>query len=124
MNPAQPDVSTTSRVCGNCGVPRLGEHCYQCGQPVKRLVRHFGSILGDFLDSVFDFDPRTVRTLSPLFYRPGFLSNEYVAGRRVRYGSPVGLFVFLCIVSFFVLKVWVGPDLNTAMRFDDDGFDM
>ncbi len=100
----------------------LGDHCYRCGQPVKGLVRHFGSILGDFLDSVFDFDSRTVRTLGPLFYRPGYLSNEYVAGRRVRYVSPVRLFVFLCIVSFFVLKVWVDPALNDAVQFDGDGF--
>ncbi|MGQ0798810.1 MAG: DUF3667 domain-containing protein [Pseudomarimonas sp.] len=122
MNQAEPDASTTSRVCGNCGVPMLGDHCYHCGQPVKGLVRHFGSIVGDFMDSVFDFDSRTVRTLGPLFYRPGYLSNEYVAGRRVRYVSPVRLFVFLCIVSFFVLTVWVGPDLDDAMQFDDGGF--
>ncbi len=100
----------------------LGDHCYRCGQPVKGLVRHFGSIIGDFLDSVFDFDSRTLRTLGPLLYRPGHLSNEYFAGRRVRYVSPVRLFVFLCIVSFFVLQIWVDPDLDGAVQVGEDEF--
>ena len=52
--------------CANCGTPLLGEHCYACGQPVKGLVRHFSSLVGDVLDSVFEWDSRTPRTLWPL----------------------------------------------------------
>lgn len=120
VTPNEP--APNSRVCANCGAAMLGEHCYRCGQPVKGLVRHFGSIIGDFLDSVFDFDSRTVRTLGPLLYRPGFLSNEYMAGRRVRYVSPVRLFVFLCIVSFFVLQLWVDPELDGAVQLGGSDF--
>lgn len=110
------------RVCGNCGTTMLGDHCYQCGQPVKGLVRQFSSIIGDFLDSVFDFDSRTLRTLGPLFYRPGHLSQEYFTGRRVRYVSPVRLFVFLCIIAFFVLSQWLSPDLDSAVTLNSDAF--
>jgi len=121
MSEQSNDPAAVPRVCGNCGTAMLGDHCYRCGQPVKGLVRHFGSIIGDFLDSVFDFDSRTVRTLGPLFYRPGYLSNEYIAGRRVRYVSPVRLFVFLCILSFFVLQLWLDPDLNGAVQIGNHG---
>jgi len=93
--------------CGNCGTPLLGPHCYACGQPVKGLVRHFTSIVGDFFDSVFDFDARTPRTLWTLFVRPGLLSREYFEGRRVRYVSPVRLFFFLAIVTFFFAQLVV-----------------
>ena len=92
------------RACQNCGEPLLGDHCYACGQPVKGLVRHFSSIIGDFLDTVFNIDTRVVRTLGPLLAKPGYLSNEYFAGRRVRYVSPVRLFFFLSIVTFFVAQ--------------------
>ena len=88
--------------CPNCGTPLLGEHCYACGQPTKGLVRHFSSLVGDFFDSVFDYDARLPRTMWPLFARPGFLTLEYFAGHRVRYVSPVRLFFFLAIVTFFV----------------------
>ena len=106
--------------CGNCGVPLLGPHCHACGQPVKGLVRHFSSIVGDVLDSVFDFDTRTVRTLGPLFAKPGYITREYFAGRRVRYVSPVRLFFFLTIVAIFVAQLgFDGADLE--FKSDNDG---
>jgi len=93
------------RRCQNCGEALLGEHCYACGQPTKGLVRHFGSIIGDFMDSVFELDSRILRTLGPLLFRPGHLSEEYFAGRRVRYVSPVRLFVFLSLFAFFAAQL-------------------
>ena len=92
------------RRCQNCGAVLLGEHCHACGQPTKGLVRHFSSIIGDFLDSVFELDSRILRTLGPLLLKPGFLTNEYFDGRRVRYVSPVRLFVFLSIFAFFAAQ--------------------
>ncbi len=103
------------RRCQNCGEPLLGEHCYACGQPTKGLVRHFSSIIGDFMDSVFELDSRILRTLGPLLLRPGYLSIEYFAGRRVRYVSPVRLFVFLSLFAFFAAK------LSFDINVDKDG---
>ena len=102
------------RTCGNCGAQLLGEHCYACGQPVKGLVRHFSSILGDFFDSVFNLDARTLRTLGPLLVKPGYLSLEYFKGHRVRYVSPVRLFFFLCIASIFA--VTLALDFDPSVR--------
>ncbi|BCT92019.1 hypothetical protein LYSHEL_10430 [Lysobacter helvus] len=104
--------------CQNCGTPLLGEHCYRCGQPVKGLVRHFSSIIGDFLDSVLNIDARVFRTLWPLFSKPGYLSHEYFEGRRVRYVSPVRLFVFLSIVTFFVAQFTLD---FSGVKMDGDG---
>lgn len=117
-----PEPVAATRACQNCGTPLLGPHCYKCGQPVHGLVRHFSSIMGDFADSVLNIDARVFRTLWPLFGKPGYLSREYFEGRRVRYVSPVRLFVFLSIVTFFVAQfiVNMNPD-GTA--FDLDGKD-
>jgi hypothetical protein len=103
--PASVAPVPTGAACRNCGTPLLGPHCYACGQPVKGLVRHFSSIIGDFFDTVFEFDGRTPRTLWPLFARPGYLTCEYFEGRRVRYVSPLRLFFFLSIVTFFVAQL-------------------
>ena len=104
--PATPDIPPGA-ACQNCGAPLLGPHCYRCGQPVTGLVRHFTSIIGDFLDTVLNIDTRVFRTLWPLLAKPAYLSCEYFAGRRVRYVSPVRLFVFLSIVTFFVARLVV-----------------
>jgi hypothetical protein len=98
-------TTPTDAHCRNCGSPLYGEHCYACGQPTKGLVRHFSSILGDVADTIFNIDGRLLRTLPALLLKPGFLTSEYVEGHRVRYVSPVRLFVFLCIGTFFAAKL-------------------
>lgn len=110
--PAQPTPAPAAARCRNCSTELLGPHCYACGQPVKGLVRPLGSLLGDVLDSVFDFDARIPRTLLPLFAKPGFLTSEYFAGRQIRYVTPVRLFFFLAIITFFIaqLTTVLSPD--------------
>ena len=109
--PPLPTPSSTApasaRECENCGAELRGEHCYACGQPTKGLVRHFSSIVGDFVDTVFNIDGRIFRTLGPLLFKPGFLSLEYFAGHRVRYVSPVRLFVFTCLLAFLASRLSV-----------------
>src|SRR3954467_13638158 len=114
------DAVAPGAACQNCGAPLLGPHCYRCGQPVTGLVRHFTSVVGDFLDTVLNIDARVFRTLWPLFAKPAYLSCEYFAGRRVRYVSPVRLFVFLSIVTFFVARL-VMPASDVLQIHDDAG---
>ena len=117
-------AAAPARACQNCGEPLLGEHCYACGQPVKGLVRHFSSIIGDFFDTVLNIDSRVFRTLGPLFAKPGYLSQEYFAGRRVRYVSPVRLFVFLSIITFFVAQLSLDMgDANLEFGNGNDSID-
>jgi hypothetical protein len=109
-----PPAGGAPRRCENCGSPLYGMHCYACGQPVKGMVRHFSSILGDFFDTVFNIDSRVLRTLGPLFTRPGFLSLEYFAGRRVRYVTPMRLFLFLSLIAFFAIQGSIEFDVRDA----------
>jgi hypothetical protein len=111
--PAPPEPGV--RRCENCGSPLYGEHCFACGQPTKGLVRHFSSILGDFFDTVLNIDSRVIRTFWPLLARPGYLSLEYFAGRRVRYVTPMRLFLFMSLVAFFAVQL--------AVDFKDDAGD-
>ena len=111
----------TGAHCGNCGTPLLGEHCYHCGQPVQGLVRIFSSVLGDVADTLFEIDTRLTRTVLPLLLRPGYLSIEYFAGRRVRYVSPVRLFFFISVIAFFVAQ-WTYDASNTqAIQVRNEG---
>ena len=125
MNSPPPTAGPTTApvpqaACANCGTPLLGEHCYACGQPVKGLVRHFSSLVGDVLDSVFEWDSRTPRTLWPLLARPGYLTLEYLAGRRIRYVSPFRLFFFIAVVAFFVGTLPVSFGEDSPVQFGGD----
>ena len=127
-NPAAPAPATypSARRCENCGVPLQGEHCHACGQPTQGLVRHFSSVIGDFFDTVFNIDSRVLRTLGPLLARPGYLSLEYFAGRRVRYVTPMRLFLFLSLLAFFTIQASIDfnePDGDITVREQRDNVD-
>lgn len=109
--------------CANCGVELLGPHCYACGQPVKGMVRHLSSILADAADTILNIDSRIFRTLWPLFVRPGFLTTEYFAGRRVRYVTPFRLYVFLSIATFFLIQFALGDIGMTGINIDANAND-
>ena len=95
-------------VCANCGAELLGEYCYQCGQPVKGMIRPLSSMMHDVADTILNIDSRIFRTLWPLFVKPGYLSNEYFAGRRVRFVTPFRLYFFLSIAAFFAIQLSLG----------------
>jgi hypothetical protein len=105
-------------VCANCGAPLYGEYCYACGQPVKGLIRHLSGVLGDVFDTVLNIDSRVIRTLPALYLKPGFLSREYFAGRRMRYVTPFRLMFFLALIAFFVMQLAV--DNGSWVHFDGD----
>lgn len=115
--------ATPARRCENCGTPLLGEHCYACGQPTKGLVRHFSSVAGDFMDTVFNVDSRVLRTIGPLLLRPGWLTLEYFAGRRVRYVTPARLFLFLSLLAFFAIhaRIEVGDEGSVTVAPQTSG---
>ncbi len=100
-----PAAAATDNLCRNCDTPLRGPHCHACGQPVKGLVRPLSGWLADFLDTMFSLDGRLWRSLGPLLLRPGHLTREYLAGRRVRQVTPVRLFLFLIIVLLIVVQL-------------------
>lgn len=106
--------------CPNCREPLLGAFCYGCGQPKKGFIRHLSGIIGDFLDTVFNIDSRTLRTVLPLFFRPGFLSVEYFEGRRVRYVTPLRMYFFFSVFAFLAVS-WV-THVEKSKNGDDSWF--
>jgi hypothetical protein len=106
-------------VCANCGAELLGEYCYSCGQPVKGMIRPLSSMMHDIADTIFNIDSRIFRTLWPLLVRPGYLSNEYFSGRRVRFVTPFRLYFFLSIAAFFAMQIWIGDMTISGIDLDE-----
>ncbi|HVF18175.1 MAG TPA: DUF3667 domain-containing protein, partial [Steroidobacteraceae bacterium] len=90
-------------VCANCKATLLGAYCHVCGQTghVHRSIWH---MLEEGLHGVLHFDSKIWRTLPLLFARPGLLTRRYIDGQRVRYVSPLALFLFTIFLMFFVLS--------------------
>lgn len=73
------------------------------------MVRHLKSILQDFLDTIFEYDSRIWRTIVPLYFRPGHITNDFLAGKRVRYVLPFRLMFVLTVVTFLTLQLVMEP---------------
>ena len=89
--------------CLNCKTTLQGNFCHRCGQ--KKLETHNDSILNmmtHFIGDFVHFDSQIFRTAIPLLFKPGFLVNEYLKGKRVRYLSPIRMYVFLSFLFFFL----------------------
>ena len=91
--------------CANCGTPLVGEYCHTCGQSVHSVLKPMHHMVEETVETVLHIDSRIVHTLPPLFLKPGFLTLEYFAGRRVRYIAPFRLMFVLCLLCFFALHL-------------------
>lgn len=111
------------RLCPNCLNAVSAPYCGFCGQRQKSAVRHFGQLMGEFFTDVLNLDAKLLRTLKPLLLRPGFLSREYFEGRRMHYVSPLKLYFFLSIVTFFLIQqsVDIAAEAGTLVQIDDAG---
>ena len=104
--PVQPVTTTPpAKCCHNCGHELHGEFCSHCGQEHIEENVPAGEMLREFLKDEFHFDYRIVRTILPLLFRPGFLTQEYIAGRRVRYVPPLRTYVFISIILFALVAI-------------------
>lgn len=105
-------------VCENCNEQVLGMYCSQCGQSTESTLKYFWTVILHLLDDFFSFDSRANRTLFPLLFRPGFLTKEYISGKRVHYVPPLRLYLFISIVFFISLKYFIntedGSNKNTT----------
>jgi len=89
--------------CLNCGTILEGKYCHNCGQENLELKESFGHMMNHAISDYFHFDHQFFHTLKPLLFKPGFLTNEYMAGRRAQYLHPVKMYIFISIIYFLLL---------------------
>ena len=92
--------------CENCGAQLIGPYCAQCGQPAIDYRRSFRHVVVDILDSFLNWDSKLFATIGLLIARPWQLTNEFIAGKRVRYLNPLRLYLLASILFFFAVTFW------------------
>ena len=89
--------------CLNCGTILEGHYCHNCGQENLQIRESFGHMMNHAISDYFHFDHQFFHTLKPLLFKPGYLTNEYMAGRRAQYLHPVKMYIFISVVYFLLL---------------------
>src|SRR5665213_1139773 len=99
--------------CLNCGTTLVGKFCHVCGQENLEIKESFGHMMNHAISDYFHFDHQFFHTLKPLLFKPGMLTNEYMAGRRVQYLHPIKMYIFISIVYFLLLFQSAGETKKT-----------
>ncbi|WP_374580109.1 DUF3667 domain-containing protein [Pseudoduganella sp.] len=95
----------SDHTCRNCGATTSGNFCANCGQETRLHAPSFGEFMHEFIGHYVALEGRLWGTIKRLLFRPGLLTNEYLAGRRRRYVEPLRLYLSLSIIFFAVLKL-------------------
>jgi Protein of unknown function (DUF3667) len=115
------------KICLNCGTETIGRYCPACGQEniePKQTVWH---LLTHFFSDLTHFDGKFFITVKDLFAKPGFLSREYMAGRRASYLDPIRMYIFTSAFFFLIFfafvnvkKIPLGDEAKSEIQKDPD----
>ena len=95
-------LTTDPDECLNCGARLHGRFCAQCGQRAAPPFPTLREMLVDAWHELTVFDDRLLLTVSALLRRPGTLTLEFLAGRRMTYVPPLRLYLVASVVYFLV----------------------
>jgi hypothetical protein len=117
--PAPAPEAGAAALCPECAEAFAGDYCHRCGEkrPDARdlSARHFFSEAAQELTSVEH--SKLFHTVAALLFRPGFLTNEWVAGRRRRYLKPLNLCLGVFALSLFAYSVYKPVSMFDVQKF-------
>jgi ribosomal protein L32 len=98
------DTDQSLTHCENCGAELQGHWCAKCGQPAIEYRRSFRYVVADLLNEFLNWDSKFFTTIALLILKPWRLTNEFLAGKRVRYVNPLRLYLLASILFFFAVN--------------------
>jgi hypothetical protein len=96
--------------CLNCGTTVHGKYCHFCGQENAVPKETFWQLVTHFVYDLTHFDGNFFSTIKHLLFKPGFLSSEYIKGRRAKYLNPIRMYIFTSAFFFLFFFSMVKPD--------------
>lgn len=102
-------------LCANCGQRVEATYCSHCGEKVLSARDHsLWHVLSESFELLFHFDSKFFRTVGLLIAKPGFLTTEYWAGRRVKYMKPFQLLILLNL--FYFISSYLSARIGFEIR--------
>lgn len=91
--------------CPSCGKKFEGPFCAACGEkqtsPKDYTLKKYSA---QAVDMFTHFDGKFFTTIKYLLFYPGKLTEEYLAGRRVKLMKPIQLYLVINLLYFFLMK--------------------
>ena len=120
MNESNPNPPELIR-CKNCDHQFSGKFCSNCGQSVKELERPIRFMVADFMGTIITFDTRLLKTLVTILFKPGYLTIDFLAGKRARYMPPFRFYLFISFVMFLLMSTVTNKSIKDNYGKDKQG---
>lgn len=96
--------------CLNCNAEIQGRYCHICGQENIEPKETAWHLISHFFTDITHFDGKFFSSLKYLVFRPGYLSRQYILGRRASYLNPVRMYVFTSAFFFLIFFSFYNTD--------------
>jgi ribosomal protein L32 len=127
----KPSVNTAGRFklkhrgveCLNCGHPLDISHkyCPNCSQANSTRKLTLKDFFDEFFSNIISYDSRLLKTLAALLLRPGRITKDYIAGKRVSYTNPFRFLLSLAIIYFLLMSL--SGDFDQLNRYGTNATD-
>ncbi|MGZ4049723.1 MAG: DUF3667 domain-containing protein [Bacteroidia bacterium] len=99
--------------CLNCGTTVIGKYCHICGQENIEPKESVWHLISHFFNDITHFDGKFFTSMRDLIVKPGFLSKQYMIGRRASYLNPIRMYLFTSFIFFLIFFYLFKIDENT-----------
>lgn len=104
------DPIRKDKTCLNCNHVVDLRYCPNCGQENTDTRKTFHHLFIHFFEDLTHYENAFWKTIRNLIFRPASLTKEYLLGKRLSYLAPVRLYIFISIVTFFLIAVIPSKD--------------
>jgi hypothetical protein len=117
-----PDPSLTEPAaplrCPNCFVvlpAPAPKFCAECGQETRVRAPKVGEFVQQFGGAYLATEGALWRTLKLLLFKPGELTQQYLAGRRKHYVLPLRLYLTVSVLVLLALRVSTHINIEASL---------
>jgi hypothetical protein len=107
--------------CLNCNRLVKGRFCHRCGQENIEPKESVWHLISHFFQDITHFDGKFFSSLKYLVTKPGFLSKQYMIGRRASYINPIRMYVFTSAIFFLIFFSFFKIDSKSVVISDMNG---
>lgn len=91
--------------CKNCEqiFKHSFKYCPHCGQKSNEELT-ISVLFYNTIHNYFSVDARFFKSFIPLLFKPGYLAQKFIEGKRLLYLHPAQLYLFVSVIFFFMFS--------------------
>ncbi|HWS60387.1 MAG TPA: DUF3667 domain-containing protein [Flavobacterium sp.] len=98
------------KTCLNCKHVVENRFCPNCGQENIDTRKTFYHLFVHFFEDLTHYENAFWKTIINLLIKPSILTKEYLSGKRLSYLAPIRLYIFISLITFFIISFSLSKD--------------